>query len=38
MTDNLLEWIRFAYVFGGCLGGWVLVAVFAREIWEKLQR
>lgn len=38
MPDNTWQWLQYAFFFGGALGGWTLLFMFARELMEKLRR
>lgn len=38
MPENALAWVQYAFFFGGALGGWTLLLMFARELMEKLRR
>jgi hypothetical protein len=35
MPDNLMQWLQYAFFFGGAVGGWTLLIMFAREIWRR---
>jgi len=34
MPDNPC-WLQYAFFFGGALGGWTLLIMFAREKWRR---
>jgi len=38
MPDNFWHWLQYAFFFGGAVGGWTLLIMFARELAEKWRR
>jgi hypothetical protein len=35
MPENTWAWAQYAFFFGGAIGGWTLLIMFAREIWAR---
>jgi hypothetical protein len=38
MPETFAQWLWFAFFSVGSLGGWVLVSVYAADLWQRWRR
>lgn len=38
MPDTAAEWMLTVYLAFGSIGGWIILAILANEVWKKLRR